>query len=247
MAAADRSFAARFREPYLFSEGGISLEIEQEPATDLSREALDTGCTVWPAAIALARLALAPHASPTVAALVCGARVVELGAGTGLAGIACAGAGASAVLLTDLPGRLPLLARNARRNGWVSTLGGTSLGTAGLDWTDVEGNFAADARLREADVTLLIGADLVHDVAQCAPLAECVNLLLHKWPGCQHMIWAQQRHCALAVAELRGLLARDFDFETVGTFEGGAGELLLGRRCGKPRLADDARSGGGLD
>lgn len=225
-------FAARFRDNFVLREGGVALEVEQEPAGSLSHASLDTGCTVWPAAAALARAVLAPGGSAAGAAL--GARVVELGAGTGLAGLACAAAGARSVLMTDLPARMPLLARNLRRNGWVRTLGGCgSLEAAPLDWADARGALRADARLRDADATLLVGSDLVHDVSQCAPLAACVAELLAAWPRCVGLLWAQTPHCALATAELRGRLEREAGlvFERRGGFEGG-GELLLGVRSG---------------
>jgi hypothetical protein len=44
-----------------------------------------------------------------------GLKVVELGAGTGLAGCVCGLLGAAKVVLTELPEALPLLERNARR------------------------------------------------------------------------------------------------------------------------------------
>jgi predicted nicotinamide N-methyase len=78
----------------------ISVTGDVEPAYTASR--------VWPASAELAR-----H----VADVVRGKRVVELGAGAGLAGLACKVLGAARVVLTDLPENLPLLQRNAARNG----------------------------------------------------------------------------------------------------------------------------------
>jgi predicted nicotinamide N-methyase len=77
----------------------ISVTGDVEPAYTASR--------VWPASAELAR-----H----VADVVRGKRVLELGAGAGLAGLACAVHGAARVVLTDLPENLPLLQRNAARN-----------------------------------------------------------------------------------------------------------------------------------
>lgn len=63
------------------------------------------------------------------------APVLELGAGTGLVGLAMAGLGAD-VVLTDLPSICPNLARNVQNNhGLVTSLGG-SVRTAILDWMD---------------------------------------------------------------------------------------------------------------
>jgi len=82
------------------ADAPISVTGDVEPAYTASR--------VWPAS---AELAL--H----VAGVVRGKRVVELGAGAGLAGLASAVLGAARVVLTDLPENLPLLQRNAARNG----------------------------------------------------------------------------------------------------------------------------------
>ena len=76
----------------------ISVTGDVEPAYTASR--------VWPAS---AELAL--HVG-----VVRGRSVVELGAGAGLAGLACAALGAGRVVLTDLAENLPLLQRNAARN-----------------------------------------------------------------------------------------------------------------------------------
>jgi hypothetical protein len=100
-----------------------------------------------------------------------------------------------------------------------------------LDWGRVAAHLGEQRALREADATLLVGADLVHDVVQCAPFARAVRELLDAWPRCDALLWAQQRHCALASAELRTRLEREVGlrFERVGGFPNG--ELLLGRRA----------------
>ena len=99
-----------------------------------------------------------------------GARVLELGAGMGLAGLALAALGAR-VLLTDVASVLPLLRVNADRNlsraalavsqpGWAAGVGGVSV--AELDWEnkatwhpqgDGDGGSACDAR-RPYDVVI---------------------------------------------------------------------------------------------
>ena len=79
----------------------ISVPGDVEPAYTASR--------VWPASSELAL-----H----VADVVRGKRVVELGAGAGLAGLACAVTRRGAAsCLTDLPENLPLFQGNAARNG----------------------------------------------------------------------------------------------------------------------------------
>ena len=90
----------------------ISVTGDVEPAYTASR--------VWPASSELAL-----H----VAGVVRGRSVVELGAGAGLAGLACAVNGAARVVLTDLAENLPLLQRNAARNG-------LDVSVAAFDWMD---------------------------------------------------------------------------------------------------------------
>lgn len=62
-------------------------------------------------------------------------RVLELGSGTGLVGLAMAGLGAD-VVLTDLPSIYSNLARNAEANASVLEQNGGSVRTGVLDWTN---------------------------------------------------------------------------------------------------------------
>ena len=121
----------------------ISVTGDVEPAYTASR--------VWPAS---AELAL--H----VADVVRGRSVVELGAGAGLAGLACAVNGAARVVLTDLAENLPLLQRNAARNS-------LDVVVAAFDWN------APDALGERFDVVL--AADCVFWPELFEPLLNAIE------------------------------------------------------------------------
>ncbi|KAI9714551.1 MAG: hypothetical protein M1812_006356 [Candelaria pacifica] len=63
-------------------------------------------------------------------------RVLELGSGTGLVGIAAAAIGGATVHLTDLSEILPNLTRNVQENWGLITRNGGFATTAVLDWSD---------------------------------------------------------------------------------------------------------------
>jgi predicted nicotinamide N-methyase len=65
-----------------------------------------------------------------------GCRVLELGAGTGLAGLAAAVIWGFSVHVTDLPEIVPNLARNVERNQEVIDENGGSVTTGVLDWSE---------------------------------------------------------------------------------------------------------------
>ena len=125
--------------------------LKPPPPSDARHTEVDsaTGATVWDSAIALANL-LASH-EPS---LVHGRRVVELGAGCGLPGIAAARVGASRVVLTDRAELVPLLRRNAEANA-----ASDSVDVRVLDWDD-DGGLADDAP--KADVVL--ASEVANDV-----------------------------------------------------------------------------------
>jgi predicted nicotinamide N-methyase len=108
------------------SDGSFELSIH-EPA--LTGD--DLGLKTWAASYLLAKrlhsLHLVPpgqHNKP---------RVLELGSGTGLVGLAMAGLGAD-VVLTDLPSIYANLARNAEANASVLEQNGGTTRTGVLDW-----------------------------------------------------------------------------------------------------------------
>eukprot|EP00811_Abedinium_folium_P032466 NODE_5509_length_1763_cov_5.765281.p1 GENE.NODE_5509_length_1763_cov_5.765281~~NODE_5509_length_1763_cov_5.765281.p1 ORF type:complete len:461 (-),score=173.43 NODE_5509_length_1763_cov_5.765281:255-1637(-) len=134
-----------FRHPSL--PGPIVLEQSLESARARATDDT-TGHLVWPSAHSLAAHFIA-HPE-----LVRGRRVVELGAGTGLAGLAAAALGASEVVLTDLAGTMSLLRRNVEAN--AVTCGGRARAVE-LRWGTNEGEGGA---LGGFDV--VIGCELIY-------------------------------------------------------------------------------------
>ena len=89
---------------------GQTLMVEQRPDGPVPAIADGTNRRLWPAACVLSTY-LSRH--PEV---VQGKRVIELGAGSGAVGLACAALGASHVVLTDCSDALPLIHDNVSRN-----------------------------------------------------------------------------------------------------------------------------------
>lgn len=92
------------------------------PSTDF---AMATGKTIWSGSASLAQLVLQAEELS-----VRGLRVLELGAGLGLAGLACARAGAAAVCFTDYD---PVLLQACRRSAALNSLENV-VSTHVLDW-----------------------------------------------------------------------------------------------------------------
>jgi predicted nicotinamide N-methyase len=120
------AMSRKFRIPTLTSS--FELEIH-EPA--LTGD--DLGLKTWAASYMLAKR-LHTFKLPLISAE-SRLQVLELGAGTGLVGLAMAGLGAD-VVLTDLPSIHANLARNTLSNSAVLAQNGGSARTGVLDWTD---------------------------------------------------------------------------------------------------------------
>ena len=114
-------------------------------------------CTLWPAAATLAGRALA---DPPAA----GTRVLELGCGSALAGLAASAAGAVVTATDNHPRAVALAAANARVNGVPMT-------AAPLDWREPDG----------PRFPRILGADLLYRVDLHAALLAALEARLE--PG----------------------------------------------------------------
>ena len=99
--------------------------------------------------------------------------VLELGAGTGLAGLAAAAALHCDVTLTDLPETLNALAANVARNPALAP----RCRVTPLDWTRLDAASLASARNAAAPPALLLACDCVWLLALVAPFVAALDAL----------------------------------------------------------------------
>lgn len=148
---------------------GLSVEVDMDASRlsvgipgyeSLTEGECETGCVVWDGAVVLARY-MCEHVD-----LVRGKRILELGAGQGLVGIACAALGAASVHLTDLSHRINALRRNIERNG-------VDASAMPLDWTD-------DTAHQTVEVDIVVCSDCIYDLPLVGPLVETIRRCLHR-------------------------------------------------------------------
>ena len=149
---------------------------------------------VWPSAMGLAR-AVGSHVAE-------GDRIIELGCGLGLGGIAAAvRARPSSVLLTDYD---PAAARLGRLNARLSGVA-SRVRSATLDWTSLE-------EWPVAAFDLAIAADIIYEEEACAKVAAVLSRTLR--PGGRFLLADGERR--MHRARLREHLARDNAFVPCG-------------------------------
>lgn len=136
--------------------------------------------------------------------------VLELGSGTGAAGLAFAATGAK-VLLTDRQSLLPLLRLNVGLNkDLLSTVGGAA-DIGEFDW------LSPPEEILRQQFDLVIGADLVYSFAAVEPFMAAVTALLQERDGkkvCGRMIYAHfPRFPDLDAAMQQALSSAGFDVQ----------------------------------
>jgi len=135
--------------------GAPTLRIHQPP----SEETFSSGFQVWPASAVLAGYLIKKD-------LLSGARILEIGAGTGAMGLACAAAGAKRVVLTERimndsqPSRryLDLLEQNAAEN--ADAMPGAEIV---VDEFDFEREDLVEKVLRHGPFDLVIGSEMMYE------------------------------------------------------------------------------------
>jgi len=142
-----------------FTVHGAPLRVFETPNSGLG-----TGLTVWDGSVVLAKFLEARFAS------LAGERVLELGAGPGLAGLAAAALGADATI-TDLP-----YALGGARAGAAASAGALR-GRAAVEALDWRAPGASPAAAAARAATLVLAADVVWVEELARPLAQTLGWL----------------------------------------------------------------------
>ena len=138
---------------------GVALRLQEQRCDDVSSDGGGTCTLIWECGIVLAGYLM--HS--LTAEQLRGKRVLELGAGAGVAGLAASALGAHAVL-TDLEPVARLLRCNVGLNREALLAAGGSAEVLPLDWNDAAPHGAAVALpegLAGSRFDLVLGADLV--------------------------------------------------------------------------------------
>ena len=156
-------------------------------------------------------------------------RVLELGAGTGLAGLFCSRAFGAAVTLTDQAPLLPLLRANAARSGRAHR--SSPVAVRELAWgADRQDDDEAGP---EAGPELVLLADVVYDERSVAPLLAEIRRVLARdlaaAPRCECLLLAYKRRDVAAerafFTQLGGVGVATLRVMTKGHREDAAAEL----------------------
>lgn len=155
----------------------LDLQVEltlHEPALTSDNLGLKT----WASSYLLAKR-IAIHANmPAIAQK---ATILELGAGTGLVGLAAAAAYQARVILTDLPAIVPNLERNSRANAAVLSAHGGQTEVAVLDWSD-PGSFHIEGAHHgeKHSFPLILAADPIYSADHPRLLVQAIEFHLSK-------------------------------------------------------------------
>eukprot|EP00929_Paragymnodinium_shiwhaense_P067406 TRINITY_DN33936_c1_g1_i2.p1 TRINITY_DN33936_c1_g1~~TRINITY_DN33936_c1_g1_i2.p1 ORF type:complete len:432 (-),score=141.42 TRINITY_DN33936_c1_g1_i2:442-1737(-) len=185
--------ASEVPEPDTCSSSSCSKCFSSKPSSSFSRQDAGTGTMVWESGIVLAKLLDAavdgrvaagspllkhcPGAWTTAGGALSlkNLKVLELGSGTGVAGLAAAALGAQ-VMCTDVAAVLPLLEKNCSLNEAAILAAGGSVSAETCAW-EAEGGLPAAAKQAE----LLLASDVLYNresEAQSAAFTGVVRRVL---------------------------------------------------------------------
>ncbi|KAI3978809.1 hypothetical protein MKX01_015984 [Papaver californicum] len=105
-------------------------------------------------------------------------RILELGSGTGLVGIAAAAILSSSCIITDLPHVLPNLQFNAAANSTMLVSRGGSVNVAALRWGEKD-----DMELMGREFDIILGSDVVYYNYLYDPLLQTLRFFLGDGEG----------------------------------------------------------------
>jgi len=207
---------------------GDDCALQIESTCDMSRSRGDpTGAVVWDCGVATCAHLARMQRQYAERGLrrgcgewdVANKRLIELGSGTGIVGLACMQLGAQSVCLTDLDVQLPLIRRNASLNGyvvdesevaheddvgedWVGASQATASQPAGgrlrvqplvwaEDWQSAHPQLAARAAAGEFE--WIVASDPVYGTQSALPFARVVLDLMRAHPAARLLLTYEER------------------------------------------------------
>eukprot|EP00878_Enallax_costatus_P007740 GHUV01008102.1.p1 GENE.GHUV01008102.1~~GHUV01008102.1.p1 ORF type:complete len:282 (+),score=64.82 GHUV01008102.1:251-1096(+) len=169
-----------------------------------------TGTLIWTAGVRLSQ-----HLVKNRANELKGARVLDLGTGTGIVGIAAAALGAH-VMLTDTRDILPQVYENVQHNAQLIESSGGSATVAELDWND------PDDEVLDQDYDWVFGSDVTYTEETLQPLAKLLRqmVLTNEQAVVKLAHMHRNKELDKAMREVfhdEGLMLRPVDVRTTGT------------------------------
>lgn len=169
-----------------------------------------TGTLIWSAGVRLSQ-----HIVKNRTQELKGARVLDLGSGTGIVGISAACLGAH-VMLTDTRDILPQIMENVEQNGELVEAAGGSATVQELDWN------APDDEVLDQDYDWVFGSDVTYTEEALLPLAKLLRQIVLTNEQCVVKLAHMHRSKDLdkAMRETfhdEGLMLRPVDVRTTGT------------------------------
>lgn len=242
MGALSRTFAIPLLAEETYAADDMSMVdiVLHEPALTADNLGLKT----WASSYLLAkRLVLLRNTlSAAIESGGCGVRMLELGSGTGLLGIAAAFVLRAGILLTDLPAIVPNLEKNARNNTLLANQPHGAVEVAVLDWSLPTTLIINGERVEQAvgaSFSVILVADPLYDVEHATLLPQAIAVLLSKDRRARVVMELPLREAYVAERALlrvnmqgRGLVILE-QGEEVGYDDWGAadGEALAEVRC----------------